>query len=163
MVGTWGYQKGSDLLTAAWSKMRGVKLVHAGKVDDVRLPRSPNFTHLGFLRQTELPKVYGRAWVSALVSRQEGLAVVQLQSLACGLPLVCSEAAGGGDLTELGADPDSVLVANNEDIDDIREKLEMAIERQSGRTDRQPLIPASSASWNAYASRYEQLIYDEWN
>jgi alpha-maltose-1-phosphate synthase len=54
--------------------------------------------YLGALPQAELKRHLSRAHVFALASLEEGLALVQAQAMACGCPLVISEATGGADL-----------------------------------------------------------------
>ena len=56
---------------------------------------------LGHLPQIELVKHYQTAHCFVIASIQEGMAMVQMQALACGLPLICSEHTGGEDLLRL--------------------------------------------------------------
>jgi glycosyltransferase involved in cell wall biosynthesis len=56
---------------------------------------------VGHKPQGELPDWYGRAHCFVMPSIQEGLAMVQVQALACGLPLVCTTNTGGEDLLRL--------------------------------------------------------------
>lgn len=57
---------------------------------------------LGARPQAELPAHYGRAHCFVMPSIQEGMAMVQVQALACGLPLICTQHTGGEDLLRLG-------------------------------------------------------------
>lgn len=57
---------------------------------------------LGHRPQAELVQHYGRAHCFVLASIEEGMAMVQLQALACGLPLICTTHTGGEDLLRLG-------------------------------------------------------------
>lgn len=57
---------------------------------------------LGHRPQAELVEHYGRAHCFVMASIEEGMAYVQLQALACGLPLICTPNTGGEDLLRLG-------------------------------------------------------------
>jgi starch synthase len=52
------------------------------------------------LPQHELINEYQRASVFAIASVEEGLAMVQAQAMACGLPLICTTNTGGEDLLQ---------------------------------------------------------------
>jgi glycosyltransferase involved in cell wall biosynthesis len=52
--------------------------------------------------QPELAALYQQASVFAIASVEEGMAMVQAQALACGLPLVCTKNTGGEDLLARG-------------------------------------------------------------
>ena len=62
-------------------------------------PNSERFVHYDFVPQWRLGEFYAQAHVFAIASKEEGLALVQLQALASGLPLVCTDRTGGGDLS----------------------------------------------------------------
>ena len=59
---------------------------------------------LGHVPQAQLVRHYQAADVFAIASIEEGLAMVQAQALACGLPLVCTTNTGGEDLLRLCSD-----------------------------------------------------------
>jgi glycosyltransferase involved in cell wall biosynthesis len=61
-----------------------------------------NVTCLGHRPQAELVEHYGRAHCFVMASIEEGMAMVQMQALACGLPLICTTNTGGEDLLRLG-------------------------------------------------------------
>ncbi|MFR7464137.1 MAG: glycosyltransferase [Phocaeicola vulgatus] len=48
--------------------------------------------------ESELVNYYSKAKVFVLLSKDEGLALVQPQAVACGLPLVITKHTGGDDL-----------------------------------------------------------------
>ncbi|MBM4223503.1 MAG: glycosyltransferase family 4 protein [Gammaproteobacteria bacterium] len=56
---------------------------------------------VGHQPQGELQGWYGRAHCFVMPSIEEGLAMVQVQALACGLPLICTTNTGGEDLLRL--------------------------------------------------------------
>ena len=56
---------------------------------------------LGHRPQAELVAHYVKAHCFVMASIEEGMAMVQMQALACGLPLVCTTNTGGEDLLRL--------------------------------------------------------------
>ncbi len=159
-VGQWSYQKGVDVLLNAWRTLEGVHLLHVGAVGDAPLPTEPRFTHVAPLPQDKLRGYYAQAHVFVLASRQEGLALVQAQALACGLPLVCTDRTGGQDLQPLLDDPSCVTVVPGDDAAalarGIRAMLTMAV-NQTGQRDLLGL-GRDQLSWSAYGERYAREL-----
>lgn len=56
---------------------------------------------VGHLPQEELQAYYSQGHCFVIASIEEGMAMVQMQALACGLPLICSRNTGGEDLLKL--------------------------------------------------------------
>ena len=56
---------------------------------------------LGHRPQAELVEHYATAHCFVMASIEEGMAMVQMQALACGLPLICTTNTGGEDLLRL--------------------------------------------------------------
>ncbi|MDQ3847000.1 MAG: glycosyltransferase family 4 protein [Bacteroidota bacterium] len=84
-----------------------VKLILAGSVDnktfDVSILDKHHFIdYRGRLPQSELHKVYSEFDVFIINSIEEGLAMVQLQAMSCGLPIISTTNAGGLDLVREG-------------------------------------------------------------
>ena len=98
-VGGWTYRKGADVLSAALEQLPEARLIHVGGGGDVSFPVSERFVHYDSVPQWRLGEFYAQAHVFAIASREEGLALVQLQALASGLPLVCTDRTGGADLS----------------------------------------------------------------
>ena len=69
--------------------------------------QSTNVRHLGHRPQNELPYHYGQSHCFVMASVEEGMAMVQVQAMACGLPLICTTNTGGEDLLRL--DDDKVI------------------------------------------------------
>ncbi len=159
-AGAWSLRKGCDVLTAAWQMLPGVKLMHVGPVTDCPLPSGLWFEQVPKVDQSRLPEIYKRAHVFAMASREEGLATVQPQALACGLRLVCTDRTGGADLAEMLPDPRSVRVvpadnavsladAMKESLLDARKDVGLRDHLGSGR---------EHLSWAAYGQRYEAAL-----
>lgn len=155
-VGGWTYRKGVDLLVAAWRKLGDVKLMHVGGLGDAPLPVSERFVHVDPVPQWRLTEIYGQAHLFVLASREEGLALVQPQALASGLPLVCSDRTGGEDLRDIIPEPTWIKVVPHDDVDalanGIRELLPKAMALQGVRN----LLGSvrSDLAWEAYGRRY---------
>ena len=164
MTGAWSLRKGCDVLVEAWRRLPGVQLLHVGPVLDAPLPGgAPGFQHFDAVPQHELPGFYARAHVFALASREEGLALVQVQALACGLPLVCTTRTGGADLGGRTVVEHAVSVVPPDDPERLAAALAraLAIPQPSGELRDLLGRHRESFSWAAYAKRYESRLRAE--
>lgn len=106
-VGSLTYRKGIHYLVEGYRQaaIAGARLVLVGGPSDEtgkmigELP--PGLERVGHVPQSELVRHYRRASVFVLASIEEGMAMVQAQALACGLPLICTENTGGEDLLQI--------------------------------------------------------------
>jgi starch synthase len=156
-VGGWLLRKGVDLFADVLRRLPDVRLTHVGGRGDTAMPDVDRFTHVDPVDQRLLTHHYAQAAVFVMPSREEGLALVQLQALASGLALVCSDQTGGRDLChtpglserifEVPVDDTAALVAATE-----RALARVATLPRLGDDDRATL------SWQAYAKRYEAHI-----
>lgn len=162
MVGSWSLRKGCDVLTAAWRRLPGVRLRHVGPVGDCPMPTDLRFEHVPTVDQSRLVAEYARGQVLALASREEGLATVQAQGLACGLRLVCTDRTGGADLREAIADPTAVRVVSADDPVALAEALKESLDNARGDTGSRDRLGTGREwlSWAAYAERYETNLLD---
>lgn len=158
MTGSWSLRKGCDILFEAFLQMPAdVELWHVGSVVDLPLPQHTRFRHFDAVPQASLPDFYAQCHVFALASREEGMAVVQMQAVACGLALVCTLATGGADLETL-VPGSRVFVSEVDRVDDFSAKLRTALESVGPEgEDRQP-GDTSQLSWRAYAERYSAML-----
>ena len=163
-VGSWSYQKGCDLLSAALIRFNGrVQLLHVGELADAPFPTQTWFQHRDPVPQWQLKDWYSQAHVFVLASRQEGLALVQAQALACGLPVVCTDRTGGSDLASLIGLEHGVLVIKSDDVDalvaGIEEMLNWAFKEYNCKQSRDLLGDARHRlSWAAYGARYSSYL-----
>lgn len=155
-VGTWSYQKGVDVLERAWRQLPGVQLRHVGAVGDAPLPAAQGFTHTDPVPQWRLREFYAQAHIFVLASRQEGLALVQAQALASGLPLVCTDRTGGEDLQRDLGDPGWVSVVPADDADALAAGIRVMLPRAMSLTGERRLLRAGrdTLAWAAYGRRY---------
>jgi starch synthase len=162
MTGAWSLRKGCDVLVEAWRSLPGVRLMHVGPVGDAPLPSDPGFVHIDAVPLQELPRYYAEADVFALASREEGLALVQVQALAAGLPIVCTSRTGGADLKRW-ASPESIRVVPHDDAQALGAALREALALRPAPGTLRDLLGdrRDQVSWRAYAQRYEQRILQQ--
>lgn len=160
-VGGWSLRKGVDVLVRAVRALPGVRLCHVGGVVDHPFPDDdPQFEHIDPVPQWQLKDHYARADAFVLASREEGLALVQPQALASGLPIVCTTHTGGGDLALSPELDRRIAVVAPDDADALAQALARALEDGPGRT-WTPLPPADREllSWTAYGARYRRELH----
>lgn len=162
MTGSWSWQKGCDVLFDAWLSMRReAELWHVGPVSDLVLPKARGFSHFDRVDQGKLRSFYESCSVFALASRQEGMATVQPQALACGLRLVCTDRTGGEDLREMIADKSAISVVPVDDVAAFSGSLDEAIKESlddHGKRNRLTENERQELSWHGCARRYSLEI-----
>ena len=106
-VGQPSYRKGMHHLLEAVSKFDSnqVKLTICGQYSsDLELYKKyrniENIHFAGFVMNTQLKEYYQSADAFILPSLGEGMAMVGLEAMACGLPIMCTEFSGINDLVE---------------------------------------------------------------
>ena len=112
-AGSLSLRKGTPYLLEAFGQARqpGWELTLAGgQQHEIRRwfnPVPAGVRLLGHRPQAELAQLYARAHCFVMPSIEEGMAMVQMQALACGLPLICTTNTGGEDLLRMNGDPGS--------------------------------------------------------
>ena len=104
-------RKGVHYLLQAFAELNlpGAELWLIGSMTDEIKPflrkwGSPAIRHQGPFPERELHKYYSQGSVFCLASIEEGLAMVQVQAMACGLPVICTTNTGGADIVRDGRD-----------------------------------------------------------
>jgi len=162
MVGGWWKHKGCDMLAEACINKLNLKLLHVGSVVDCELPDSPKFKHIPFVPENQLLEYYKQAKIFVLSSLDEGLALVQLQAAACGLPVVFSSRTGGSNVAELlGYPKEFVEIKEPLNADTIAEAISKVIpiadSMKSGiRTPYGDML--HNISWDAYGNRWYEIL-----
>jgi glycosyltransferase involved in cell wall biosynthesis len=111
------------------------------------------FRYLGPVARSDLYKHYSQASVLVLPSIQEGLALVQAQAMACGVPVIASENTGAADLFTDGVEGYIVPIR---DAGAIRVKLLMLYENPAKREEMGEAALArvqKIGGWNDYGAR----------
>ncbi|PSB08302.1 glycosyl transferase [Pleurocapsa sp. CCALA 161] len=106
-AGSLGVRKGVYYLVRAFieANLPHSELVLLGKVT----PETPQLLTgadervkcIGHVSETRLAEFYRNSSVFVMPSLEEGLALVQAQALACGIPLICTTNTGGEDLLRI--------------------------------------------------------------
>ena len=160
MVGTWCYDKGCDVLSTFF-KNSELRLLHVGTIGDVCFPNRKNMTHINPVKQEELTKYYAKARIFVLPSRGEGLAMVQSQAIASGLPIVCSKDSGGRDLRNFLEEKKWIIEMEELTVEELSNCIDAALElakAQSGFRSYIGKTEIDNLSWEAYGKRYEENL-----
>lgn len=161
-VGTWSFRKGVDLLVQAVEQLAGfgARLVHVGPAGDAPMPQELWFMTAGAVDQQELRRWYCSAQVLALPSREEGLALVQMQALACGCPIIVSDRTGGGDLDAYLGGQEMIDVVPVDDVNALREAISRRLGSDRGIVDAKSVhaLMSEALSWTSYGKRYADRL-----
>jgi glycosyltransferase involved in cell wall biosynthesis len=161
-AGGFTLQKGVQYLLKAFYELNlpNSELIHLGKINDETNELIDKYScdkikFMGHQEQSSLYKFYSQGSVFVMMSIQEGMAMVQLQAMACGLPLICSDNTGGEDLiTENGKEGFVIPIRN---VESLKEKLLFLYEnpektKKMGEAAKNRV--AKGFSWDDYGDRY---------
>jgi glycosyltransferase involved in cell wall biosynthesis len=158
MVGGWSFRKGCDLIVEAL-KYSELNFLHVGGIVDLEFPSFPNFTHVDSVDQRQLVDYYNMAKIALLPSREEGLAMVQAQAIACNLPLVGSIDSGAEDLKEMVECPECITIIDKYTPECVKNAIESGLKKYDQLGDK---LYAGSAienlTWTAYGKRYSEFL-----
>lgn len=127
-VGSVSVRKGNVYLLKAFSdlNLKNSELIFVGPIDyemnKIIKPYLYNdkIKFLGSKPQQQLRKFYINSSIFVINSIEEGLAMVQAQAMACGLPVICTTNSGGADIVD---DNKNGFVCNIRDIEQLKEKI----------------------------------------
>jgi glycosyltransferase involved in cell wall biosynthesis len=161
MVGNWSYTKGCDFIVNALNGT-DISFLHVGSIGGLAFPEYGNFTHIDAVDQSELTHYYAKAKVFLLPSRTEGLAMVQAQAIACGLPIICSENTGGRDLRNLISDKKWIIELADMDKETIIKTIQKALQLVISDNKQRNYVgqDIEKLSWRAYGKRYDVKLID---
>ena len=163
MVGNWCLRKGADIILDTMKLLPNFNFLHVGAITDIEFPfANPQFTHIDPVSENSLVNFYGNAHVFLLPSREEGLALVQLQALACGLPVVHTYRTGASDLKKYITNHNMIITVQEKPID-IKNGIETAYEFRMNNQYINPLsdLEKSNITWAAYGKRYEANLFSK--
>lgn len=164
-VGAVSLRKGVPYLLEAFSRLRHPhkRLRVIGGVAPefqallAKLPQQ-QVEFLGSLPQPELVGYMSRSHVMVLPSIEEGLALVQGQALACGCPVIASEATGSEDLFTDGVEGFIVPIRS---IDALVDRMQQMVDDPAMR-DRMSVAALARVQkiggWHEYGDRWETLL-----
>lgn len=158
-------RKGISYLLRAFDRIKGsgAELVLAGRIagsDSAYEPYRHLFRHTGDLTQSALAEEFRNADVFVLPTLIEGMGLVFLEAMSCGLPVIVT-ANGPGDVVRDGIDGFVVPVR---DVDAIADRLETLrqnpdLRRQMGLSARKRALEFSWARFEAEAAdKVEEMI-----
>lgn len=157
MVGSWNYQKGVDLLVQACRELK-LSLLHVGAIGDISFPKDDKFIHVDPVDQKELKQYYNKGRIFVLASRQEGMAMVQMQAIACGLPIVCSMHTGGRDIGVITDMKDWIFEMEEYTIKSLKIEIQKALNFTKKYNPAK--LHLENLSWEAYGRRYGKFLQE---
>jgi alpha-maltose-1-phosphate synthase len=159
-------RKGVPYLLEAFARVRHPqkRLTVVGAVQEhirpllERLPME-NVTFVGAIPQAELIDRMSRSHVMVLPSIEEGLALVQAQSMACECPVIATFATGAEDLFTDGVE--GFIVADR-DVDALAERMQRVaddpgLRARMGAAAR--LRVKSLGGWDEYGRRWDEFLH----
>jgi len=113
-VGRVGLRKGVPDLLEAFAPLAGQAELHlVGPIEPgFQMPEAANVHVRGPVPMSQLPGEYAAADIFCLPSWEEGFALVLLQAMAMGLPVIASAATGVGDILTPGKDGEIVAAGD---------------------------------------------------
>lgn len=158
-VGGLSLRKGiPDLLEAV--RLADAELWLVGPMhDEVRsmIPPSSKVRLFGKVPQARLAEFYAQADAFIIPSIEEGMAMVILQALACGCPVICTPNSGGGDVVVEGRNGFIVPIRDPRAIADRIERLRSSLALQKDMRAAARASVQGARSWGDYAG---QLIIE---
>lgn len=159
-------RKGSHYLLQAMfeSDIPNFEFWHIGGISEDMEPfikeyNSEKIIFKGSMSQSKLYKMFSQCNVFCIPSLEEGMALVQLQAMACGLPLICSTNTGGDDL--ISEDGREGFVIPIRSVSAIKEKIQFLYDnptkcRAMGLAAKERVI--KGFSWDDYGKRYVDFL-----
>ena len=112
------------------------------------------------IKQNSLKEYYNCADVFVTCSIEEGLSMVQIQAMACGLPVISSENSGGEDIINEGEDG---FILKIRDKDRLKEKLLLLYENKNLlalMSKKAELKAHTHFSWENYGNKVANFYLD---
>jgi glycosyltransferase involved in cell wall biosynthesis len=167
-VGSLSIRKGVYYLLKAYNELnlKNSELLLVGPIWDEIKPILKKFDGfykaIGPVPQKELYKYYSNSSVFVLPSIEEGLAMVQPQAMACGLPVICTTNTGGEDIVRDSIDG---FIISIRDVEKLKEKILYLYEnpeicKQMGQNAKERV--RSVFSWEDYGNKiyenYQKIL-----
>lgn len=164
--GLFSIQKGSHIfldIASHFSKNPNIEFIHVGGIDrELRNLLSfytpSNFVHYDPVKQDDLPNFYNISDIFILPSIQDGFAMVVLQAMACGLPVICSKNSCGPDVINHG---DDGYLVNFNDFDSYINYIQLLYDKRENLYEVKERIRkkvVNNFTWELYAKRYSIFL-----
>jgi glycosyltransferase involved in cell wall biosynthesis len=109
-TGSVSVRKGSIYILKAFIELNipNSELIFVGTIDDevkkiiAKFAVKKNIKFFKKQPQSKLSAIYNKADIFVLFSLEEGLSMVQIQAMACGLPVICTHNTGGSEIVDHG-------------------------------------------------------------
>jgi len=116
------------------------------------------FSHIPRVPHHQLMEYYNRASVFVFPSLDEGMAYVQLEAMACGLPVICTPNSGGDSVITDSSDGYIVPIRDEKAIADKIEYLHLHPSEQQ-RMANNAVQKAREFSWDSYGDKLAHFIH----
>jgi len=161
-VGTVGVRKGYLYLFKALELLQiKIKCIIIGKIEDQFLSHFNSykhlFTHYDHIPHHELVNYYNKASLFVFPSLDEGMALVQLEAMACGLPIICTTNSGGDSVVEDGVEGFVIPIRNPEVLAD-RIKILHDNPKMLKEFSQNAEKKASTYTWDTYGNKLAKFI-----
>ncbi len=163
-VGRVGPRKGVHYLLQAWQELKfpdaELLLVGVNELPEESLASYKDiFRHVPSVPHASLNEYYSSASVLVLPSLVEGLALVQLEAMACGIPIITTPNAGGLDIITDGVEGFIVPIRN---VEALKEKLDWCYSHpeelaEMGRAARRK---AEQLTWDLYRNKLASQVHN---
>jgi len=121
------------------------------------IPSLPGLRLFGKVPHRELPDLLSLCDVLVFPSYFEGLAQVQLEGMAAGLPIIGTEASGASDLITDGKEGYLIPVGDAEALRDAMQRF-INSPGDLARMSHAARLAAERFSWDAYGNRWMDLL-----
>lgn len=160
--GNLSIRKGTRYLLEAFDQLNlpNAEIWHLGSINnDIKEwlsgYKNTNVHFLGHKPQNELYQYYSQGSVFVLMSLEEGMAMVQPQAMACGLPLIISTNTGGSDLiSEQGKEGYIIPIRDVERLKEILLELYNNPEKLAKMSQDAQKRVEKGFTWDDYGDRY---------
>lgn len=162
-VGTVGVRKGLIYLFRALEDLQldNFECLIIGRVEpqfeSIFTQYQKYFKHIPRVEHSQLKYYYSNSSVFVLPSLDEGMALVQLEAMACGLPVICTFNSGGDAVIK---DDEDGFIIPIRDSQAIKEKIEYFYQnhQQLNRMSDNALKKAKKFTWDNYGTRLETTL-----
>lgn len=164
--GNLSVRKGTRYLLEAFDQLNldNAEIWHIGSIHDdmkewINNYKNKNVHFLGHKPQNELYQFYSQGAVFVLMSLEEGLAMVQPQAMACGLPLIISTNTGGSDLiSEQGKEGYVIPIRDVEKLKEVLLELYNNPKKLAKMSQDAQKRVEKGFTWDDYGDRYVSAL-----
>ncbi|WP_335030748.1 glycosyltransferase family 4 protein [Nostoc sp.] len=162
-VGSVGVRKGLIYLFKALQNLQldNFECLIIGKLEppfqDIFAEYQEYFTHIPRVEHSQIKEYYSNSSVFIFPSLDEGMAYVQLEAMACGLPVICTPNSGGDSVIREGEEGFIVPIRDSQAI---QEKIEYLYQHpeELSRMSNNALKRSKDFTWDNYGTRLETSL-----